>query len=400
MNKVKIIGTGLITLVITFAFIAISLVIFELILKNNDRNSSVKLPLYETEYYGHRFNKSPYAGLSIQYIHPYYMFSLPWQERDIAKANSSIVSIADDGFREIEIQPSKDKKLVFLGGSTAFGHFSSKNNTTIGAYLNQLSPLAVVNRNAPSWNSHQELVALLKYDFLDKVEASISLSLANDISIICNDSERNSYEALDFPENWAKLKKLVSNIRGEPKTKTFVRNVKDIALKTFPNTYLLLHKIKEEDSINKVASKSMFGNCDNHDIERVAKSFLSNQNKMSKLAQSYGFKHFLIIQPQFELHNGVLIEEGQSLEKKFKKSVIKYVMDSKYCSKNPCLDLSTVFDNKGFFLKKYYNSVASNDSMLKQWIESGIFVDNLHLNDRGNKVIAQETVKWIDFLQY
>jgi len=330
------------------------------------------------------------------------MFSLPWQEQDIAKTNSSIVSIANDGFREIETQSSKDKKLVFLGGSTAFGHFSSKNNTTIGAYLNQLSPLTVINRNAPSWNSHQELVALFKYGFLDKVEASISLSLANDISIICKERNLNNDEALDFPESWVKLNNLVSDIRGEPKTKTnaFVRNVKDVARKAFPNTYLLLHEIKEKNSINKMASKSMFGNCDNNDIERVAKSFLSNQNKMSKLAQSYGFKHFLIIQPQFELHNGVLIEEGQSLEKKFKKSVIKYVMDSKYCSKNPCLDLSTVFDNKGFFLKKYYNSVASNDSMLKQWIESGIFVDNLHLNDRGNKVIAQETVKWIDFLQY
>ena len=87
------------------------------------------------------------------------------------------------------------------------------------------------------------------------------------------------------------------------------------------------------------------------------------------------------------------------LETKFKKDVIKYVLDSKYCSKNPCLDLSTVFDNKGFFLKEYYNSVASNKSLLKQWMESGIFVDNFHLNDRGNKVIAQEIMKWINSLQ-
>ena len=69
------------------------------------------------------------------------MFSLPWQEQDIAKVNSSIVSIANDGFRKIETQSSKDKQLVFLGDSKAFGHFSSKNNTTIGGYLNKLSSL-------------------------------------------------------------------------------------------------------------------------------------------------------------------------------------------------------------------------------------------------------------------
>ena len=48
----------------------------------------------------------------------------------------------------------------------------------------------VINRNAPSWNSHQELVSLAKYS--TNYEISISFTLSNDISAACY--ENNEWE--------------------------------------------------------------------------------------------------------------------------------------------------------------------------------------------------------------
>jgi hypothetical protein len=428
MNKARFIGVVLISILIISSCVLVLLSGFELVLKNNDRDDYY-LPLYETEYYGNNllqddedysFNKSPYSDFTIQYFHPYYLFSLPWQEKDTIKTKSPIVSISNDGFREIEIQPSSDKQLIFLGGSTAFSHFSSKNTTTIGAYLSQLSPLRVVNRNAPSWNSHQESIALFKYESLDKVEASVSFSLVNDIVVSCQGNLNNN-EALDFPENWTKLNNLVSSTQGKNKTKAsnniinfefdIVIKVKKFAQRLFPNIYLYLHEIKkkntfkkmEEVAIKKMTAKPKYDNCDFIHIENVAESFLLNQIRMSNIAKAYGFKHFVILQPHLDLHKDASIDEDQTAglvnEKnrliKFKKAVIKNVLDSEFCSKNPCLDLSTVFDNKGYFLKQYNPSVANNSSYLQKWLKSGVFVDNYHLNDRGNKVVAKEIAKWI-----
>ena len=86
------------------------------------------------------------------------MFSLPWQKKDEIK-EKSIVSLNNDGFRNIRGSLSKNQQLIFLGGSV------------FEIYLKQLNNFEVVNRNAPSWNSHQEAVALFKYsqhnDFLN-----------------------------------------------------------------------------------------------------------------------------------------------------------------------------------------------------------------------------------------
>jgi hypothetical protein len=400
MNLTKIIGVGLISIIFISCIILGGLFTSEMILKYNKLKITGKgINLHQTKYYGKELNRDPYEDFSIQHIHPYYMFSLPWQKKDEIE-EKSIVSLNNDGFRNISGDLSKNRQLIFLGGSVAFGHFSTSDLATIGSYLNNLISLDVVNRNAPSWNSHQEAIALFKYDQLDQVSASVSLTLANDISVICRERDiNNSREKLDFPESWKALSDKVNDIR-KPK-ESFLKKIKFLArTKIIPNTYPHLHKMKVKIFGNEAISelviktdkeqslKSTFARCNANHIDKVANSFLSNQIRMSKVAESYGFKHFVIIQPSSMLHAEASVEEHMLSEVGFRKSVIKSIIDSQYCLDNPCLDLSTVFDNKGFYLGEYGN-IRRNQALREKWFESGIFTDYSHLNDKGNKIIAE-----------
>ena len=105
----------------------------------------------------------PYDLFRVQHLHPYFLFSLPWREEDRLAANNAHVTVDESGFRQNPFSAGMNKKGLLLGGSTAFGYGSSSNETTIAAMLSKKSGVGFVNRNAPSWNSHQEIIALAKY---------------------------------------------------------------------------------------------------------------------------------------------------------------------------------------------------------------------------------------------
>jgi hypothetical protein len=79
--------------------------------------------------------------------------------------------------------------------------------------LSRDSGIGFVNRNAPSWNSHQELVALAKYP--GSYQVSLSYSLANDIARYCQLSNGKDY-VLGEPESFAILRSYFNDIRGVP----------------------------------------------------------------------------------------------------------------------------------------------------------------------------------------
>jgi hypothetical protein len=378
MKRIKIIGFGLFSIIILAFIASFSITAFEIYLTLSNKNNNVAL--YETEYYGEVLTEDPYSDFITQYFHPYYVFSLPWKKEDLNKVkenNSDVVLIDSSGFRSISKKQNDYKKIIFLGGSSAFGHYSTSNDTTIGSYLNNLSQFEVINRNAPSWNSHQEAVALFKFNQLNEVAASISFSLGNDIYLACYGPSRYSDEFQDFPESWDQLNEKVNDIRGKVHTISLSRKIKNMLQGFFPNVYSLLVDIKEEKLLSKtVQDFDQYGSCYEKNINEVAASFLSNQKRMSKISKAYGFSHFLIIQPHREASN-------------FRKKVIKNVMNSEYCFENPCLDLSSLFNNMGFYLESY-DSISSNPKLVEKWLESGIFQDALHINDKGNDIVSKK----------
>ena len=347
MKRIKIIGFGLFSIIILAFIASFSITAFEIYLTLSNKNNNVAL--YEREYYGEVLTEDPYSDFITQYFHPYYVFSLPWKKEDLNKVkenNSDIVLIDSSGFRSISKKQNDYKKIIFLGGSSAFGHYSTSNDTTIGSYLNNLSQFEVINRNAPSY-------------------------------LACYGPSRYSDEFQDFPESWDQLNEKVNDIRGKVHTISLSRKIKNMIQGFFPNVYSFLVDIKEEKLLSKtVQDFDQYGSCYEKNINEVAASFLSNQKRMSKISKAYGFSHFLIIQPHREASN-------------FRKKVIKNVMNSEYCFENPCLDLSSLFNNMGFYLESY-DSISSNPKLVEKWLESGIFQDALHINDKGNDIVSKK----------
>ena len=373
--KVKFIGVMIITLAISLAFstafvIAVEYLGISKTLQSkwaaNDKKIYSSYLVDDGYYNNDAIHQDPYSSYTIQYLHPYYMFSLPWRTQDRTNLTDKVVTINSDGFRD---NPSNnieyDKAAILLGGSTAFGHFSSSDDTTIASVLSRTLQLNVVNRNAPSWNSHQELVALAKY--FDEYSLSISFTLSNDIGVACGENNRwdDGLRYLDSPESYITLQQKVNDIRGAIENTSSDGNsyVKGVLSNIFPETYHLLWLIKKSYMPSEENLDSL---CSNVEPREIALSFLRNQGAMNELSAARSARHIVVLQPH------VSLIDSDAYDHSLRNFVYNIVMESDYCARNTCIDMRdtpTIITPNAL-----YN--GSN-------IETAIFADNVHLLDKG-----------------
>ncbi len=340
------------------------------------------ISLVDVGYYSNEeITTDPYSAYTVQHLHPYFMFSLPWRTEDRVQITNSVVSVNSDGFRNNPNNVDKTRKsAILLGGSTAFGHFSSSDEATIASVLSKTLKINVVNRNAPSWNSHQELVALAKYT--DKYNFSISFTLANDISVACYENNRwdDGLAYLDAPESYSTLQGKINNIRGKISLKF---SIKGIAKSIFPDTYGLLRLIKYYYFTDKEQAMRDLHNsfCSKVKPNDIALSFLRNQNVMNQISSARNAVHILALQPH------VALFDRNAKDHKIRNSVYDNVMNSEYCATNICIDM-----------RKTKRPVTVDALYNGKNISSAIFVDKVHLTDRGvfmySQIIAEKISKF------
>jgi len=325
------------------------------------------------DYYQPTIHDDPYKNFLTQHLHPYYLFSLPWRSNDIDNANNDVVRINNNGFRINPFENSKNKSIL-LGGSTAFGHFSSSDKETIAYNISKKLDIHIINRNAPSWNSHQELVALTKMEPIYKF--SISLSLANDIEIACEIYQGSLDDRYpDQPESFNILAKYFNDLRGEALYKEkkgiiLLKKIKQTLRQKFPDSYFLAYLIKRHllNKNQEIYPNSEINYCNNYSANSIANSYLKNQEAMSRISKSKDGKHYLILQPQYELVNTVNTKKAL-----FKRKVYDIVMESQYCKSNPCLDLT----------QTDLSRIGTNILFDGNNFNTAIFADNVHLLDNG-----------------
>ena len=400
LKRSEIIGYSIIFFIIFIFSVFIFLIIFEYLgfAKNisekniftKDNNAS---KLLEINYYENNISRDPYENFQISFIHPYFMFSLPWKKKEILKLSNSVVSINDDGFR---VNPKYNKlkhNALILGGSTAFGHFSSSDLNTFSAKLTESTKFTFINRNAPNWNSHQESIALLK--FKENYSLSLSLSLANDISSSCDNNLKNN-EYLDMPDPTSFnmiYNKFHENVTALRETVLTIKKIIEI---TFPYTINIYRDYRASKLLNqrnkneykKNIPSDSFSDPTNQrydkdkkiymkfietcDIppENIAENYLFNQLSMSQISKSRGANHVIILQPFANFHKDNFPKNHISHQ------VYSLVMNSDYCKNNLCLDLN----RENLEIYKIYNLFFSYDDADAK---KSIFIDNLHLTDLG-----------------
>ena len=346
-------------------------------LQNND--------LLEKGYYLNKIKTDPYSIFKIQYLHPYYFNFHLWDNQKILNFNteSEIIKLNDEGFR---INPSNNEanqnKILLSGGSAAFGMYASNPNSTISAQIADKLKVNIFNLNSNFWNSHNELISILKFE--NNYDLSISLTIANDIENFCNNYANLKTSIFDLPKDFHFWNK-------------FIEGAKPLKISqfNFQQKFTIFFSSIFRDNSNLINNffhlkkNNPFNNCLNNQ-DKIVESFLNNQIEMSNLARMRGAKHITIIQPIYFIHENIENSSINVEKKFFFQEVISKVLSSRYCE-NQCYDLSRVFDDQKKLIR-FDNS--------KNLETSNLFYDEYNLLDDGNELLSKKIIQLIKVNRY
>lgn len=322
-----------------------------------------KFEIYHTNYYGAPRDSDPYDTFSVQQPHPFYLFGFPWVKARIAQINTKIISLNDYGFRNSH-QNGASARAVLLGGSTAFGSQATSDTTTIASGLNKLQmQYDFFNFGVPSWNSHQEMVAYTKVPF--DTRYVIAFSGSNDFVI----AYRYCQKGYDFlpgtPESFEHLA-ATSGMLPDKARRGFLGDL-------FPQTHEkisnLLKPERERRTINPDCQKR---------IAEAADAFIANQRVIRDLARERGAKYLLALQPHIDFIRKP-VRQPQAGAAELRAMFFQRVLDSELCRTSRCMNFSGFFANA--------NPLHVEDA--RDAPEQAIFVDRVHLTDRGYATVSE-----------
>ncbi len=288
--------------------------------------------------------EAAYVSFSVQFLNPFYLFSLPSDPEVIRTINNDVVSIDERGFRGAGPEDRGERELAFLiGGSTAFGYFASSNEHTISGYLNRAqSRYFFVNAGVPSWNSTQEVFhlgnELIKY----KPKLVIAFDGSNDFTIVQHYYQMGLEMKPGTPESFEYLARHVQNIRADAAAKITDPNLKDLFLAP-------ILRIKKQSELPPLETL----------MSQAAAKYAQNLLVMKDLCQARGCQLVSIYQPR-------LAGDGEDYHK-FYKAALGQSRDT------------------GLSIHDF--------SKILSHAERSYFFDWVHLTDSGNQYVADRIVE-------
>lgn len=328
-------------------------------------------------------HKKSYAAFSTQYLHPLYFFStIPLDPEKLEDMNNPVCSVDHSGFRGGGPKNAGGRKLAFLlGGSGAFSYGCSSNDATITGQLNVMQETYYfVNAGVPGWNTTQEF-SRLAYELID---LSPSLVVAYDGF---NDASHHLQclgTSMPFGtlDNFGMLADRIEDIRHKP----FLQlNTRELRFRLLPRTIEYLDRKFSRHATTDTSPlvHHVLTSEERTHAALTARGYLSMIRLMQDLCTQRGCRFMAVWQPSFFLHDHVSTEGLRAM--KYQKNArfaafLKEVRSSAVASLSPKIyDFGDLFD-------PYFALVAPGE----------VFVDYVHLNDRGNQIVAAELIKLLE----
>lgn len=339
-----------------------------------------------------QFITENYKNFSKQHLHPFYYFFFPQEKSVIKEINNETVSITENGFRGFDPILKKGQRLAFLiGGSTAFGWGSKSDSTTITGYLNiKQKDFLFINAGVPSWNSTQEFYRLSQQLLDYNPSLIITLNGANDGAISYKYKLLNKNYPPGTVESFHYMSEKIDDIRKNSmpsisnaiyvKSKNLFSGLLNmLSFSKTENFLSLILKLDIKNSTEKppVPAINDIAKIDLKILERSAKKYIKNILLMNNLSSSYGSKFICVRQPLKTLTNNRVKE---------------------------------FYNERNIFMKEFYNLIDENiDTTQIEYKDMGaffnkfaninmdeIFLDEVHLTDKGNELLAEEILKFLN----
>ncbi|MCC6355455.1 MAG: SGNH/GDSL hydrolase family protein [Verrucomicrobiae bacterium] len=374
-RKVPLLGCAAIAAAWLFALLAVAAGCLELFLAMGERAraraSAERRPKW-TEL------QARYEPCTIQHINPHFLFFFPYDTRQRARLNNQTVTVDSRGFRGPGPEARGGRELAFfLGGSAAFGHGASSDDTTITGWLNRLQErYFFVNCGVPSWNSAQELARLCLELHGWRPALVVTFDGFNDASIGLKRFESRRLDRFPpgVPESFEKLYAMVGDIRSRNPR----RSRQGLFERFLPRTreWLQGSRAEKDEDIDRAYPPEV--------TAAIARRYLDCLDSMAAFLRGAGIRHLAFFQPVRALHERLPTRVPRPRRQgmaAFRGEVFAGAGDL------PLHDLSRLFDARYEEVPCF--SEESGDDMT----DAMIFLDNVHLTDLGNRIVAEEIIR-------
>jgi hypothetical protein len=313
-------------------------------------------------------NGDPYGAFRVQHLHPQYMYFFPFEPEARVALSNDVVRLSAEGFRGGAPPDAGDRRLAFvLGGSAVFGDFASSDSTTITAYLNQLQDeYFFVNAGVPSWITTQEMFRLA-YDLLRYApDLVVAYNGFNDVAVLRDHAELGGgLLTVGAPENFLQLRSVIDDIEADPNVPRY---------QLFPELRRRLGRgdVNVAWTDPDVVSEEV--------LQATVSQYLNNVERMHDLTVAAGARFVTVFQPIAGLHEGVPTEFASWTRESDATTRFHRAVVAERSSKLEFYDLSAMFDSLYEQIPVARNYVTDDET---------IFVDIVHLTDRGNRLAAE-----------
>ena len=314
-----------------------------------------------------------YAPFTRQHLHPQYLFFFPLDPAERVGLSNEVVHLDRDGFRGPGPTFAGSRELAFLvGGSSAFGLFASSDETTITGYLNRDEDAYwVVNAGVPSWSSTQEMFRVAFQLAAYRPSLVIAYNGANDGALV---RRLGSTHPPGTPESFDTLADALADLLGEPGRPArtpaywFDRLFPEVSGRITRRVLPALFGPPTPEQEPPVTPEV---------LEAGTARYIENQRRMHDLVDAVGGRFMWVYQPVVNLHANV---DRESVgERPFHHIFHKAVL-GRDRSGLEFHDFSSLFD-------RFYARVPILD---RDPIEDSVFIDEVHLYDPGNAIVARE----------
>ena len=279
--------------------------------------------------------------------------------------NGNAINIDKKGIRS-NGQPLSDPSTALFGGSTVWG-VGVDDEHTISAILSSMgSP--TINYGETGYNSRQSLEAFESslVNGLD-VQTVIFMDGVNDVEHLCR-------KEAEVPGH-----SRVGQIRSKMKEKNRISWMRSAKFLLIGNIQRLIRRSKDK-AIEAIEVRETGYNCvdDQEKADRIADQLIKNWEMAKAIAESQGMKFYAVLQPVIytadvkSSYLEHLLNEGTRKSFEMVYPIIREKI--RLSGHDWIIDLSMVF----------------NEQM------HPVFIDFCHLNERGNRIIAEQINKRIN----